>query len=54
MVGILVFNIFRLIALIRKETTAAAYKPPETIANPTELPSESEQELESARSPVKV
>jgi hypothetical protein len=54
MVGILVFNIFRLIALVRKETKAAAYKPPEAAAAATptitELPIDSERESsESAR-----
>jgi hypothetical protein len=53
MTAILVFNIFRLISLVRKEMKAAASKPPEAIVNPKELPIESEQELASARSPIK-
>lgn len=54
MVGILIFNIFRMLALIRKEAKAVAYKPPEAVANPTELPSETEQEVQVDRGSSRV
>ena len=48
MVGIMLFNVFRLVALMRKEANAATYKPPVAQENPTE-PSDSEQNPQSAR-----
>jgi hypothetical protein len=48
MAGILVFNVLRLVALVRKEQKAATYKPPVAQENPTE-PSDSEQNPQSAR-----
>lgn len=52
MTGLLVFNIFRLVALIRKEMTPAAAKPTEAAApTPAELPpiNSKEDSSENAR-----